>query len=207
VRTVHWSGSDWHVRPRSERTAPGPNAWSDSTRSVAVDGDRLRLAIVREAAGWRCAEVHLERPLGYGTYEWIVETDLTRLDPQAVLGLFTYDWHGGRASSEIDIEFARWGTPSDHDLVELSVQPAGPGQNARMPLMTPPPYRCRFTWAPGRVDFSVGDACTYTSTTDVFAPSASAWPFVNLWLNRGNAPSAPQAVELSRFSFAPLEDG
>ena len=207
-RTIKWSGQVWHVRPPSKGTAPGPNAWSDSPRSVAVAGDRLRLAIVPDGARWRCAEVHLERALGYGTYEWVVETDLTALDPQAVLGLFTYDWHGGgTANSEIDIEFARWGAASDPDLVEFSVQPAGAGQNARRPLVAAPPYTCRFTWAPGRVDFSVGDACAYVSTTDVFAPSPTAWPFVNLWLNRGSAPSAVQAVELSRFSFTPLGEG
>jgi hypothetical protein len=204
-RTIEWSGHVWQVRPPSESSAPGPNSWSDSARSVAVRGDRLRLAIVRDASGrWRCAEAHLERALGYGTYEWIVTSDLTTLDPQAVLGLFTYDWHGGTASSEIDIEFARWGAASDQDLVEFSVQPAGAGQNVRLPLVTPPPYTCRFTWTPGRVQFSVGDDCAYTSATDVFAPSPSAWPFVNLWLNRGTAPSGPQAVELSRFSFTPL---
>jgi hypothetical protein len=203
-RMIQWSGHAWHVRPASEGTAPGPNAWSDSPRSVAVDGDRLRLAIVPDGARWRCAEVHLEQALGYGTYEWVVETDLTALDPQAVLGLFTYDWYGGTASSEIDIEFARWGAASDPDLVEFSVQPAHAGQNERRPLSAAPPYTCRFTWARGRVDFSVGDTCAYTSTTDVFAPSPTTWPFINLWLNRGTAPSAEQAVELSRFSFTPL---
>jgi hypothetical protein len=206
-RMIQWSGHAWHVRPASEGTAPGPNAWSDSPRSVAVDGDRLRLAIVPDGARWRCAEVHLEQALGYGTYEWVVETDLTALDPQAVLGLFTYDWYGGTASSEIDIEFARWGAASDPDLVEFSVQPAHAGQNERRPLSAPPPYTCRFTWARGRVDFSVGDTCAYTSTTDVFAPSPTTWPFINLWLNRGSAPSAEQAVELSRFSFMPLGEG
>jgi hypothetical protein len=204
-RTIRWSGHVWHVRPASECSAPGPNAWSDSARSVAVDGDRLRLAIVRDGGSWRCAEVHLERALGYGTYEWVVTSDVAALDPQAVLGLFTYDWHGGTASSEIDIEFARWGARSDADLVEFSVQPAGAGQNRRSPLSGAPPYTCRFTWAPGRVDFSVRDGrgrlTAFTSTTDVFSPSASAWPFVNLWLNRGGAPTGPQAVELSRFSF------
>jgi hypothetical protein len=209
VRTVQWSGQVWHVRPRSERTAPGPNAWSDSSRSVAVAGDRLRLAIDHDGGRWRCAEVHLERALGYGTYEWVVESDVTALDPRAVLGLFTYDWHGGVARSEIDIEFARWGAASDPDLVEFSVQPAGAGQNRRRPLTGAPPYACRFTWAPGRVDFSVRDGggglTECASTTGVFAPSSSAWPFVNLWLDRGEAPSAPQAVELSRFSFTALE--
>jgi hypothetical protein len=210
-RTIRWSGQVWQVRPSSESSAPGPNAWSDSTRNVAVSGDRLRLAIVREAGRWQCAEVHLERALGYGTYEWVVASDVTALDPQAVLGLFTYDWHGGVASSEIDIEFARWGAPSDPDFLEFSVQPAQPGQNRRLPLAAAPPYACRFTWTPGRVDFSVhgatGQLGAYTSTTDVFAPSPSAWPFVNLWLNRGSAPSGAQAVELSRFSFTALGEG
>jgi hypothetical protein len=210
-RTIHWSGHVWHVRSPSESSAPGPNSWSDSASSVTVDGDRLRLAIVPDGERWRCAEVHLERALGYGTYEWVVASDVTTLDPHTVLGLFTYDWHGGTASSEIDIEFARWGATADADLVEFSVQPAGAGQNRRSPLSGAPPYACRFRWAPGRVDFSVRDGggrlTAFTSTTDVFAPSASAWPFVNLWLNRGSAPTGPQAVELSRFSFVPLEDG
>lgn len=211
TRTIRWSGRLWHVRPPSESSAPGPNSWSDSARSVTVHGDRLRLAIVPDGRRWRCAEVHLEQALGYGTYEWVVTSDVTKLDPHAVLGLFTYDWHGGTASSEIDIEFARWGIRSDADLVEFSVQPAGAGQNRRSPLRGAPPYACRFTWAPGRVDFSVRDgggrATAFTSTAGVFAPSASAWPFVNLWLDRGSAPTGPQAVEVSRFSFVALGDG
>ncbi len=64
---------------------------------------------------------------GYGTYEWVVGTDLSSLDPALVLGLFTFSAYGSATSvppnaygkggppgqKEIDIEVSNWEAEGD----------------------------------------------------------------------------------------------
>ena len=90
ARTISWSGYSWDVRPTGVGS-PGSNLWSDSAASVHTEGSDLVLSIVKDASGcWTSAEVDSHRHLGYGTYRWIVASDLSALDAGEVLGLFTY---------------------------------------------------------------------------------------------------------------------
>jgi hypothetical protein len=108
---LQFSGYEWDVRQRvSDRG--GRNMYSAANASVDADG-ALRLKLVQSENDWTSAEVCLTRPLGYGTYVFIVR-DMAAVDPAARLGLFTYDansradhfremnidlWHGGEAST------------------------------------------------------------------------------------------------------------
>jgi hypothetical protein len=90
ARTISWSGYTWDVRPPGFG-GPGPNDWSDSEANVRVDGTDLVLSIVRDAAGrWTSAEVDNQQHFGYGTYRWVVASELSDLDRYEVLGMFTY---------------------------------------------------------------------------------------------------------------------
>jgi hypothetical protein len=107
---LQFSGYEWIARAApSDRGGPNDfdpaNAWTDG------DG-ALHLRIGGEAPRWTCAEVRLNRRLGYGTYRFVVR-DVSQLEPAAVVTLFT--WDGPAADQnhrEIDIEISRWGEPA-----------------------------------------------------------------------------------------------
>lgn len=103
-RSINFSGYTWWIKNGSG--GPGPNLWSDSDSSVWVDkSGSLHLKIRKSGNNWYCSEVTLNSSLGYGTYKFVVESDLAKLDKNIVAGLFLYE----DDTKEIDIEFARWG--------------------------------------------------------------------------------------------------
>lgn len=108
AETLDFAGYRWSVR--SGQGGPGPNAWDP--RNVWVDASgHLHLKLVQRDGKWTCAEITLQRRLGFGRYEFEVEGPLDRLDEKVVLGLFNYPTRdvGEDATCEVDIEFARWG--------------------------------------------------------------------------------------------------
>jgi hypothetical protein len=88
---LQFSGYEWDVRERvSDRG--GRNLYDAANASIDADG-ALRLKLVRGDRvdrEWTSAEVCLTRPLGYGTYVFIVR-DMADTDPAARVALFTFD--------------------------------------------------------------------------------------------------------------------
>ena len=78
--------------------------WLDSA-------DHLHLKISHRGGKWSCAEITMQKRLGFGRYEFQTTGWLDRLDDNVVLGLFNYPTTdvGPDGTHEIDIEFARWG--------------------------------------------------------------------------------------------------
>ena len=106
--TIEFSGYEWTVR--SGRGGPGPNLWEET--NVWVDASAaLHLKIAHREGKWSCAEVTLQKRLGFGSYEFQIKGLIDRLDDNVVLGLFNYPTRdmGPDGTHEIDIEFARWG--------------------------------------------------------------------------------------------------
>jgi hypothetical protein len=210
ARTISWSGSTWDVRPAGFG-GPGPNAWSDSEANVRVEGTDLVLSIVRDATGrWTSAEVDNQRSLGYGTYRWIVASDLSALDTHEVLGMFTY---GGSSPSnnEIDIEASHWGDRSWPTGSATVWQDASAGRhNVRsFPYSRRPPYVNQFTWAPGRISYLVTDATgrtlfRRTVTRDVPSPSSEV-PRINYWRDAGAPPAGVRSMRIASFRWTPLK--
>lgn len=108
---VQFSGYEWEVRQRKSDRG-GPNEYHPANAIVEADG-ALRLQLRQRDKVWTSAGVCLMRPLGYGTYVFIVR-DMAEIDPAARLALFTYDpkgraehfremnidvWHGDRAGT------------------------------------------------------------------------------------------------------------
>ncbi len=60
------------------------NAWTDSNGA-------LHLRVSKVSDKWTCAEVSLDRSLGYGTYSFMVR-DISELEPAAIFSIFTYDY-------------------------------------------------------------------------------------------------------------------
>jgi hypothetical protein len=205
---INWCGFYWDVRPNMDVSAPGPNRWSERLVNVDRRG-RLHLRINEVAGVWRCSEVHLERAFGWGRYQFSIMTDIRRLDPQAVLGLFTYDWEAKQeGAGEVDIEFAKWGDSTELTNTEYSVQPViadTTHRNHRL-RVGPPPYHCVIDWREHEVSFMIRDGLMdlneWKSDYPPPKPSDTTWPFINLWLNKGNEPPRSQEVVLSRFRFS-----
>ena len=128
---------------------------------------------------------------------------LPALDPNVVLGLFTWDDDPAYNHREIDFEAARWGVAADPTNSQFVVQPyATPGNLQR--LTTPAGAQTvTFTWQPNQVDFAAGGtAWTYTGAS-VPLPAASV--HMNLWLDAGRPPTNGKAVDvvLTGFSHTP----
>ena len=204
-RSLSWSGHSWTVRPADWGGLPGPNLWS--ARNAAVAGGALRLEIDRARRGWTCAEIHSRRSFGYGRYQFVVNSDLARLDPWVVLGLFTYASDGAGAHNEIDIEIARWGQRGDTTNAQFVQQPArARGNTERFTLPPRPPYTMWWDWTPGRIAWGVTDGTgalvSARSRATRFKP-AGEHVHLNLWLAGGHAPAGPLAIEIASFEHTP----
>jgi hypothetical protein len=168
------------------------------------------LSIVPDASGrWTAAEIGNRASLGYGTYRWVVNSDLRRLDAHDVLGMFTYGG-GGPSNNEIDFEPSHWGNLAWPD------GSATVWQDARAERRTTrsfryrggPPYAHEFTWQKGRIDYRVsnGDGAVLLqwSVTKAVPRPSSEVPRVNYWRYEGAPPTAPRSMRLASFDWRPL---
>lgn len=203
---VRFAGRTWGVKESATPVGPGPNLFSAA--NVEVDGRGLHLRIARTGAGWTCAEVVAQGSFGYGTYAWTVASDVMRLDPHAVLGMFTWSDEVDHANREIDIEFGRLGGPSLSSTGRFTVQAPEPLSSPAFALPSAPRSRHTLTWLPGRVtaaSATPGSAPVSWSVTDAVVPrpGGGVAPRINLWLFRGVAPASPQHITVESFAYTP----
>jgi FlgD Ig-like domain len=129
-RTVTFGDYTWRVKGTGYY-GPGPNTFTDSPTRVWVDDSgQLHLTLTKSGSTWYSTEIATEQALGYGDYILTTVGSLDQLDPQAVLGIFLWEygpcwddsgtWWG--AFNEIDIEYSRWENP-DSDLAQFVAQP------------------------------------------------------------------------------------
>ena len=211
ARTIDWSGRTWDVRPTGFG-GPGPNQWSDSTANVSVDNGELVLSVVQDASGrWTCPEISLPQHLGYGTYRWVVDSDLRGIDANDVLGMFTYGG-GAPSNNEIDIEAAHWGNLAWPSGSATVWQDAGAGLRESSPFnyAGPPPYLNQFTWSQGSIHYLVLDGTgatvfEWTETSGVPVPSTET-PYTNYWRSSGVAPAGPKSMRIASFTWFPPGD-
>lgn len=192
-RAFHWSGYRWTVRSTDERADPGANLWGDSRKHARVRRDgSLRVNIARG----RSVEVVGPRT-SYGRYRWVVDSDLSAVDPFRVVAFFV---RGSRR--EHDIEFSRWGDPA--------LATAGSWVTWRkrtrldFGLFTVPaaaPFTIVLDWRPGTARFTVRDASA-ALLLDRTIPSGRGGrhtaPRISYWLypdqTTGRSPFADAAV-------------
>jgi hypothetical protein len=210
--TVSWNGASWQVKTSTAAVGPGPNIFSKANVSVDASGF-LHLKIARDASGrWTTSEVIAPTSLGYGTYTFTVATRLDQLDPNVVLGLFTWSDKAPYAHREIDFEAARWGNAADPTNAQFVVQPYDVA-NHLVRFTNPGVVRTvqQFTWRAGQVSFvsrrldTGATVFSYTYTgADVPKPGDER-VHLNLWLFGGAAPTNAQPVEVvvESFGFAP----
>lgn len=203
---IEFAGRTWCVRGAG-RQGPGPNEWSAD--NVWVDGAGLHLVLRERAGVWYAAEVYTHEPLGFGEYEFRLATPVHALDPNVVLGAFTYSPLHRDGTHEIDIELARWGDAAAANL-NYVVWPA---------VRTSPPARHAAGWphagASTHAFTRQRGSITFRSTAAGLArewrfdpPDARAripqepLPFhFNLWLYQGRPPLDGRNVEVVIESF------
>ena len=100
------SGMVWQKKETGPFTwGPGPNYFSGNSNNVFVDGNgRLHLRITNRNGTWYCPEIMLTNSLGYGIYRFHVDSDVSTMSTQVVLGTFTYSDDTDYAHREIDVE-------------------------------------------------------------------------------------------------------
>jgi hypothetical protein len=208
---ITWGGVSWQVKTSRSPVGPGPNLFDKANVFVDANG-RLHLRIAKNAAGaWTAAEIIGPTTYGYGTYTFHLASPVHDLDPNVVLGLFTWSDRSRHAHREIDIEFSRWGDAADPTNAQYVVQPYSVANHLTrftQPASTTSAHA--FTWRPGRIDWLSRDASgatiaatTYTGT-DV-PPTGDERVRLNLWLFGGAAPTDGQPVEVivDSFTFTP----
>ena len=147
--------------------------------------------------------------LGYGTYRFVLDTPVDALDPNVVLGLFTWSDDPAYAHRELDIEFSRWGGPGNQNA-QFVVQPyTPPGHLFRFdepPSL--PETTHEFAWDLSSVTFASSSPTAVIaphSFTDGIPQAGGERVHLNLWLNSRRGPTDGQEVEvvIRQFEFLP----
>jgi hypothetical protein len=211
---IQFGGYTWSVR--SGRGGPGPNVWEKT--NVWLDAStNLHLKISQHDGKWSCAEITMQKRLGFGRYQFQTIGRLDRLDDNVVLGLFSYPTGdvGPDGTHEIDIEFARWGQ-STNPIDNFSVCPVEKGLKQvtkSFPFsLTGDQTTHRFTWSRSQIHFQSLDGHTelaqwiYNPPEPARRISQQLMPVhINLWLFRGLPPKDGLEVEviIRDFKFTP----
>ena len=212
-RAISFSGYDWWLKASAAPVGPSANFFSDSTDNVWLDDQgRLHLRITNRNNVWYCPEVISQQTPGYGTNTWVLDSPVDNLDPNVVLGFFTWsDNEQIPGYHELDIEFSRWGDASDTNNAQYIVQPLIPSgvmQRFQIPSGIQPSSHV-LQWQPSQIFFqSAGDTIinqwSYTGTVPVPGDQNVR---MNLWLMGGNPPTNGQEVEviIRSYQFTPLK--
>jgi hypothetical protein len=212
-RIISFSGYEWLVKTsansRSGTTGPGNNYFSNSKDNVWVDKKGwLHLKITHKKGKWYCAEVILNKPLGYKKYIFHVTGRVDQFHQNVVGGLFTY-LDGTDNAEEIDIEFSKWNGLQNDNPTLFGIQPTESlGNIKRFNLnLTGNNSTHLFDWQPDKVDFASYHGHYTTPPDSAFI--INQWSYsgknvpvdpkgkihINLWLFRRNEIKPSETVE------------
>ncbi|HEX4770823.1 MAG TPA: glycoside hydrolase family 16 protein [Bryobacteraceae bacterium] len=120
--SLKFSGYDWAVRMiasvkgGTNNLYDSENAWTDASGS-------LHMQIKKKSGRWSCAEIFLNRSLGYGTYSATVR-DTSHLEPAAAFSMFTFDEEATEQHfREMDIEVGGRGDAANRNNARYGIQP------------------------------------------------------------------------------------
>jgi len=224
---IAFSGYKWELKDSGGvPVGPGGNYFSSATNNVWVDVQgRLHLRVTKQIVDgtncWFCPELVAQRSLGCGTYRISLDSRVDNLDPNVVLGLFTWSDDPAYNHREIDLEFSRWGNAGDVNNAQYVVQPSsssGHLQRFKVPTNLNP-STFSFKWETNLISFIsmtgryYGGPATNTFNSWTFSNSAAIPPardenvHLNLWLLNGLPPANGQEIEIiiDRFVFVPLQ--
>jgi len=221
TRRFNFAGYGWWVKDsRGGTEGPGPNYFSSSTNNIWVDAQGwLHLKITYTNSQWQCAEIISDRSFGYGQYRFSVNTPVSVLGSNVVLGLFTWSDDAAYNDREIDIEQSRWNYDYGPNKVEdFAISPYNSGQQTNFALATTLTNSTHsFIWQSNTVAFQTlrGDYTPSPASSNLLAawscsqgipPAGGEQVHLNLWLINGTAPQSNLPVEmvLTNFAYVPL---
>ena len=202
-KTINWCGYQWLIKS-AVGAGPGPNNFSDDTSCVKIDYQgRLHLKTVKLNGSWNCGEIFLNKSLGYGTYQYQVDSRVDSFDYNTVFSGFLYD----DQTREIDIEFSR-ALASPYNI-QYVVQPYNVNGNLIRFLMGSGSSTHQITWSPDSVVFrswvgtsdqplsndAVIHTWTYSGNNVPIYTGNERFRF-NLWLFNGNSPQSGLSDEV-----------
>lgn len=161
-------------------------------------------------AQWSCAEIGLNRSLGYGTYKFSVQ-DSAHLDPSGVLGLFIVDERrAGETRIELDVELSQWGKTGSKNA-QYVVQPYYIPQNIARFTVPPGKLTHILQWEPGSASFKTvpGLAGSKRISEHVFTSgvpaAASETVHIDLYdfYHSKSKSQRPTEVVIEKFEFLP----
>ncbi|MEI7640387.1 MAG: hypothetical protein WCJ46_02615 [bacterium] len=216
-KQLNFSGYLWTIKETKTPVGPGPNYFSNAQDDVWVDASgKLHLTIRKKDNKWRCTEVYNTKSLGYGKYTFYVSANFSRLDINAILGLFTWDNAKDYNHREIDIEVSRWGLISNKNT-QFVVQPFTETSNMyRFDHMTDTNKAAyTFEWQKGEVYFAAYEGHKIDEAHKVkdwlfrgpnVPPPGNEKCDLNFWLLDGKAPNDGVNVEVTidKFEYTPL---
>ena len=122
TRSLKFSGYDWSVRMIASDKG-GMNNLYDSENVWSDESGALHMQIKKKSASWSCAEVFLNRSLGYGTYSVTVR-DTSHLEPAAAFSMFTFDESASEQHfREMDVEVHGRGDAANKNNAQYAIQP------------------------------------------------------------------------------------
>jgi hypothetical protein len=215
-RKLDFIGYQWGVKTSCGQPAgPRPCIFVDDEPSVRVESGPLHLVADSTGESPTCTEVVLEESLGFGEYRFTVAGALDGMDPNTVVGLFTYDPDPAWTQREIDVEIARWGDALNGNS-QFVVQPhTTDGNISRFDIGGLAPTTHKFRWRSNQVLFRslVGEhpypsegeeglACWSYTGADL-PPTGDENIHINLWWMGGapGAAGAHGALEISAFEY------
>lgn len=203
---LRFSGYDWTIRAAGSDHGGEPNTYDPANAWIDRNGF-LHLRMGPRNGRWTCAEVSLNRSLGYGYYAFTVQ-QTAHLSPSAVFGFFTWDDTRSEGfHNELDIELSRWGDPHAKNA-DYVVQPFYVSDNFYRFTVPPGPLTHTLQWQPNIASFtSLQDARTvgeHTFTSGIPAPAKET---VHLDLydfhHLENPAQPPGEVVIKKFEYHP----
>ena len=202
--TINFSGYTWTVKS-GVGLGPGPNTWSNSSRSVYTDGKgRLHLKVRKIAGVWNSSEVFLPSSLGYGRYDFYIDSRVDREDPSLVAAPFIY----ANDSNEFDIEWSKWKNTFATTTDDFAVQPSN--VSYFRDVLTNATSLDTIDWSATSVTFIVSQngvvkhEQVYTGASN-FAPGSEA-VHINHWMFQGTPPQDKRRdhdLIIKSFVFTP----
>jgi hypothetical protein len=223
-RVIAFGGRNWRVKG-SGWFGPGNNYFSHLPDRCWVDTNGwLHLTLKNYSGTWNATEVTAVDALGYGDYVLTTRGRLDLVDPQAVLGIFLWEYGPcyddgylwWNPYNEIDIEYSRWGNPAD-GIGQFVAQPywyAGNIQRFNATFGDGEVTSHALRWLPNKVEIRAwrgGPAdespatliYTWTYTGPHIPRPEAPRLHLNLW-KLGGTPAANQEVVFTGFHFYPV---
>ena len=218
-----WMGHNWAITNGGMAgVAPG------SPSNVFVDANGyLHLKITKNGSAWTAAEMFSTDRMGFGTYQWQIEGNVTNMDKSTVLGLFPYgpaDGIGGDGENEIDIEFSKWDNGCGTCTADFTFYPStgngnlGPSVEDNFHISQPSNFvTARIVWTSTSIVATIYDGLVPVGSTGTvlqtitYTPSSGAAQRIpqvplplgmNFWSFQSNSASN-QEVILRNFQYVP----